>query len=201
MVSEQGEGTSVAGDLDSSHFGKFLKIYREFPDTNSWKPAHDVAINPSTSPAVDDPERRVDGDACAWAELSNLRYHMLLLYLHHSFLIEAPSNTPTKSPRGSLISWTFGEMYNLRSLSEILMSMPLSRDSKLKAGPPFEMPYTLALPARETDRWRTHRDLLISSRDLIKKILEKQPARAAYLQALLSSDTTTLEQVNALVGA
>jgi hypothetical protein len=201
MVSEQGEGTSTSSDLDNSHFGKFLKIYREFPDADSWKPSHNVAINPTTNPTIHDPVRSIDGDACAWAELSNLRYHMLLLYLHHSFLMEAPSNGPSRSPRGSLISWTFGEMYNLRSLSEILMGMPLQPGSELKAGPPFEMPYTLTLPAREADRWRTHRDLLTASIALIKKILKDQPARAAYLQALLTSDITTLEQINALVGA
>jgi hypothetical protein len=201
MVSEQGEGTSTSSDLDNSHFGKFLKIYREFPDADSWKPSHNVAINPTTNPTIHDSARSIDGDACAWAELSNLRYHMLLLYLHHSFLIEAPSNGPSRSPRGSLISWTFGEMYNLRSLSEILMGMPLQPGSELKAGPPFEMPYTLTLPAREADRWRTHRDLLTASIALIKKIVKDQPARAAYLQALLTSDITTLEQINALVGA
>jgi Ferritin-like len=209
LVSEQGEGSSVPSDLDSSHFGRFLKIYREFPDSNSWRPSHHVAINPTTKPGVNDPTRTIDGDACNWAELSNLRYHMLLLYLHHSFLIEAPSTGPSRSPRGSLISWTFGEMYNLRSLSEILMGMPLQPGSELNAGPPFEMPYTLALPPREADRWRTHRDLLNASITLVGRMLEHErerdlehkPNRSAYLQALLTSDTTTLEQVNALVGA
>jgi Ferritin-like len=116
LVSEQGEGTSAPSDLDKSHFGKFLKIYREFPETRSWRPSHRVATNPSTSQSVDAPERKIRADACVWAELSNLRYHMLLLYLHHSFLIEIPSNAPDRSARGSLISWTFGEMYNLRSI-------------------------------------------------------------------------------------
>ena len=32
---------------------------------------------------------------------------------------------PTHSPRGALVSWAFGEMYNLRTLSEILMTLPL----------------------------------------------------------------------------
>ena len=209
LVSEQGEGSSAPSDLDSSHFGRFLKIYREFPDSNSWKPSHHVAANPTTKPGNNDPTRTIDGDACNWAELSNLRYHMLLLYLHHSFLIEAPSSGPSRSPRGSLISWTFGEMYNLRSLSEILMGMPLQPGSELMAGPPFEMPYTLTLPAREADRWRTHRDLLNASITLVGRMLEHErqqdlehkPNRSKYLQALLTSDTTTLEQVNALVGA
>jgi hypothetical protein len=81
------------------------------------------------------------------------------------------------------------------------MEMPLGPGSELKAGPPFEMPYTLTLPSREADRWRAHRDLLTSSRAVIRRIIKDDPTHAAYLQALLTSDMTTLEQVNALVGA
>ena len=201
LISEQGEGTNVPSNLYSSHFGKFLKIYREFPDESEWRPSSEVATNPSTNPHIEDPSRRTGGDACLWAELSNLRYHMLLLYLHHSFLIEGPADLPSRSPRGSLISWTFGEMYNLRSLSEILMQMPLRPGSSLKAGPPFEMPYSVALPAREGDRWRAHRDLLTASITLLGKLSDAQPSRAAYLRALLTTDQTTLEQITALVGA
>jgi hypothetical protein len=201
LISEQGEGSKGPSDFYASHFGKFLKIYGEFPEESAWRPSREVATNPATNSQVQDPSRRIAGDACPWAELSNLRYHMLLLYLNHSFLIEAPADLPSRSPRGSLISWTFGEMYNLRSLSEILMDLPLQTGSALNAGPPFEMPYTLALPHREADRWRSHRDLVTASIALIKDLLDHQPARAPYLRALLTSDQTTLEQLNALVGA
>jgi len=200
LVSEQGEGTSVPADLDSSHFGKFLKIYREFPDAGSWRPSNEVATNPVTKPHVHDPARKIKGKASPWAELSNLRYQMLLLYLHHSFLIERTQDSRPPGPRGSLISWTFGEMYNLRSLAEILMTMALEPGSSLKAGPPFEMPYTLALPSREADRWRAHRDLLLASIALVTEIGQAQPERSGYLGALLAADRSTLAQINALVG-
>jgi Ferritin-like len=202
LIAEQGEGSDLPLDLYTSHFGKFLNIYREFPEEGEWRPSRNVATNPSTSPQVLEKSRGTEGDACSWAELSNLRYRMLLLYLHHSFLVEAPAGCASHSPRGSLVSWTFGEMYNLRSLSEILMDMPLQPSSKVMAGPPFEVPYSVALAAREADRWRAHRDLLDDSIELIGEMLkEAHPSRSQYLRALLTSDQTTLDQVTALIGA
>jgi hypothetical protein len=207
-VSIQGEGPLTVDDkhlpaeLARSHFGKFLAIYREFPEQSEWSPSRPVATNPSTNPHVPDKScRLVAGPAAPWAALANLRYRMLLLYLKHSFYIEAPSPSSTRSPRGALISWTFGEMYNLRSLSEILMGMPLQPGSSWMAGPPFELPYTLDLPARGANRWRTHRDLLMASIELIDKMLTLGHGPERYLRALRSADRTALDQVEVLIGA
>lgn len=207
-VSVQGEGALTANEDDlvaeiaKSHFGKFLAIYREFPEPSEWSPARPVATNPSTNPQIEDRrDRLIVGEATPWAALANLRYRMLLLYLKHSFYVEAPSMHPTRSPRGALVSWIFGEMYNLRSLSEILMGMPLQPGSSLLAGPPFELPYTLDLPARSANRWRAHRDLLMASIDLIDAMLAREPAQERYLRALRSADRTALDQIEVLIGA
>jgi hypothetical protein len=200
-IAVQGEGNDVDQDLNKSHFGKFLQIYREFPEQSEWQPARNVAVNPSTNPSVTDPSRRLEGEARLWAALSNLRYHMLLFYLKHSFYIEAPSKPDSPTPRGALISWAFGEMYNLRSLSEILMSMPMTPQAERKAGPPFEMPYSLSLPTRASGRWRTHRDLLLASLDLTEKMLVPGQPMERYLRALRAADLTALEQITSLIGA
>jgi rubrerythrin len=200
-IGVQGEGSTVESDPTKSHFGKFLSIYREFPEEGEWRPSRLVAVNPTTNPRIEDPARRLRGNAAVWAALSNLRYRMALMYLKHSFYIEAPADFPSRSPRGALVSWAFGEMYNIRSLSEILMSMPMSPGSQAMAGPPFEMPYSLALPARNADRWRAHRDLLTASITLIDDMLESEQEHDGYLRALSVSDQTTLEQVTTLIGA
>jgi len=199
-IAVQGEGSTIE-DLTKSHFGKFLSIYREFPEEGAWQPARDVATNPTTNPRVHDPSRRLHGEACEWAGLCNLRYRMLLMYLNHSFYIEAPADFPSRSPRGALVSWAFGEMYNIRSLSEILMNLPMCPGNHTMAGPPFEMPYSLALPARNADRWRTHRDLLTTSLMLIDRVLKPGYPQERYLRSLRASDQTALEQVTALIGA
>jgi hypothetical protein len=162
FISVQGEGSNIEADLEKSHFGRFLRIYREFPKNTEWRPSRNIATNPTTTPQVQDRSRQIEGEALPWAGLLNLRYRMLLMYLKHSFYIEAKSEKFPKSPRGALVSWAFGEMYNVRSLSEILMTLPLKPESPVLAGPPFEMPYSMAMPGQSVDRWRAHRDLLYS---------------------------------------
>jgi hypothetical protein len=206
LISVQGEGSTVEKDLDKSHFGRFLSIYREFPEDGDWEPSRHVAGNPTTNPDVEDPERRLEGNACVWASLCNLRYRMILMYLKHSFYIEAPADNPSRSPRGALVSWAFGEMYNIRSLAEILMTLPVAPGSNILAGPPFEMPYSLELPARDADRWRSHRDLLTASIELVAGMIksaasDNNESHLRYLRSLVTSDQTTLEQVTALIGA
>ncbi len=206
-ISAQGEGpisttdANAKQEYEGSHFRRFLDIYREFPEPADWTPARPVATNPSTRPGVVDPARCIDGIASPWAALANLRYRMLLLYLEHSFCIDSGHGSQTRSPRGALVSWAFGEMYNLRSLSEILMRLPLAPGSALMAGPPFEMPYTLSLPTRAVNRWRAHRDLVMAAGALIDQLLVPGQPQAAYLRALRAADQTALDQINVLIGA
>jgi hypothetical protein len=205
-VSVQGEGPLAVSDeellqeFQKSHCARFLHVYREFPEDSDWQPARHVATNPTTNPEIDDPARHIDGEAVPWAALANLRYRMLLLYLKHSFYIEYPAGAAQRSPRGVLVSWAFGEMYNIRTLSEVLMNLPLSANSSLMAGPPFEMPYTLSLPARSVDRWRCHRDLLMASLELVDAMLAPGQIQQVYLRGLRGADQTALEQIATLIG-
>lgn len=197
-ISTQGEGSSI-DDLASSHFGRFLEIYRNFSD--DWSPAKPVAKNPKLceddeGDLIEDPLARL------WADLFNVRYRFLLMLLTHSFHIESTVDGDTRSPRGLLISWAFGEMYHLRSISEILMNLPLGSSSgEKRAGPPFLMPYSLALPAHEENRWRGHRDLMQSSNLAIEALLKKSPVDThSYLQAFLASNQRAILQIAPLIG-
>jgi hypothetical protein len=215
-VSEQGEGPispdesidpntpTLEERLKASHFYRFLEVYREFPEESAWRPSYGCATNPTTKSSSDQSgghQTVLEGDSVPWALLANLRYRMLLMYLEHSFQVETPTAHPARSPRAALITWSFGEMYNLRSLSEILMTMPSSEGSDTLAGPPFEMPYSLSLATREVNRWRGHRDLLLASLQLVGEMLPKNPEHHRYLTALRTADTTALAQVEALIGA
>lgn len=198
-ISIQGEGSDI-DNLQTSHFGLFLDIYEKFPDENGWKPARSVARNPTTDDAP--PDRRITHPlALRWAELFNVRYRMLLMFLVHSFHIEAPAEASQRTPRGLLISWAFGEMYNLRSIANILMNLPLREDGgKLLAGPPFEMPYSLALAPREPGRWRQHRDMLQASQLCISGLEPIDAAHGGYLQGLRTADQQALDQITTLLG-
>jgi hypothetical protein len=128
---------------------------------------------------------------------------MLLMFLTHSFAIEAPAGQKENSPRALLITWTFGEMYHLRSIAEILMTLPLGDHSGNAAGPPFEMPVSLALAAREPDRWRLHRDLIGASQNYVERLENTRSGKkhASYLQGLRQVNAKALQQAITLVGA
>ncbi|MCW3055342.1 MAG: uncharacterized protein JWN14_4512 [Chthonomonadales bacterium] len=211
-----------------SHFMRFLHIYRELSKVD-WAPAQPVPINPTTKqngvrnpmdaercwPDADPARSQSEAERATansegqtpilhpvsrrWAQLSNVRYHMLLRYLTHSFRTESVLDAVSRNtPRGLLVSWAFGEMYNLRSLGAILAALPLDEtgDETCRAGLPFEMPYSLALPDREQDRWRVHRDAIATSAFLIGCLLEKATGREReYLIGLQHLDQTALNSI------
>jgi hypothetical protein len=200
-ISVQGEGSTI-GEFDQSHFGKFLNIYRQFPDEGEWQPAKSVATNPTTDPSAPFGSRITNSIALDWAQLFNLRYRMLLMYLTHAFRIEAPLKASGRTPRGLLLSWAFGEMYNLRSITEILMALPLHEAAEdTLAGPPFEMPYSLGIGARDADRWRLHRDLLLASQQYVQRLSAATDGQYQnYLNGLHSANESALDQVLTLIG-
>lgn len=166
----------------------------------TWQPARKVAVNPYVS-LFEGPEPELgaapatlitDPQTKLWAMLFNLRYRMLLSYLAHSFSLYGGLNTVGAiTPRGAIVNATFGEMYNLRALSDILMQSPVSATDPEagNAGPPFQMPYTLNSPFGEANRWRGHLDLLASARDLVDALLYvAPPARHTYLASLREAD-------------
>ncbi|MFZ0272624.1 MAG: ferritin-like domain-containing protein [Acidobacteriaceae bacterium] len=196
QIATQGEAATSASDTEPSHFARFLRIFREFPQDASWAPSRNVAINPvvedqSGSGTYDNGDSVItDPEAIGWAHLFNVRYRLLLVNLLHTF--EYPSNLSERSeltPRGLLIHSTFGEMYNLRALSDILMDIPIAHGAAAFAGPPFQMPYTMKLPVDGIDRWNLHLDLLESSRMLISYLQSIAGQRhAVYLRGIADID-------------
>ena len=99
----------------------------------------------------------------------NQRYRLLLNYLAHCFRLAGTHRVDRPNLRAMLMHRVFGEMYNLKTLAGLLVRSP-RRDPGHKddhgewAAPPFEMPYSLALPDADVDIWRLHDDLLETSR-------------------------------------
>jgi hypothetical protein len=197
-IDAQGEGSKPG---EHSHFERFLDIYRAFPEDDGWQATRNVADNPSTDPAAP-ADRLILGDAArAWADLSNLRYRMLLTALAHAYRMERPADVTTRTPRGLLVSWTFGEMYNLRTIAGVLMTLPLRPTSDRLAGPPFEMPYSLVLPDRDRDCWRLHMDLLHASQRCTATLRRLAgPEHQPYLAGLSAADARALAQVETVIG-
>lgn len=210
QVAEQGEATQTSGDGAPSHFTRFLKIFRNFPNDGSWSPSRAIPVDPIV---VSGPQDNETGDNFSgtpithpesrlWAHLFNVRYEALLTNLLHTF--EYSNNVTDVSqttPRGLLLHSTFGEMYNIRALSGILVEMPLAaRNSELLAGPPFQLPYTLKLAVDAVDRWRRHLDLLQVSAALVKRLLDVPEQRhAPYLLALRDADCRIIAMIEQII--
>jgi len=217
-IAEQGEATDKGGE--TSHFKRFLNIYRAWSAIAKKDPKFDPSRPVVTNPIVEDslPEKqaRIDASSTAtntitdpttfyWAHLLNVRYRMLLTGLMHVFHVAGSLASTTKpSARGQLITLIFSEMYKVRALCGLLVTMPVHRGgdpSKHSAGPPFQMPYTLDIPERESDRWRWHRDLLFAARDLLDELAvrEKDSPRLAYVLSMRDADTNTMAIIEAMI--
>lgn len=211
-VGEQGEGFETPEDENESHFRRFLAIYRAMralgDDLDSV--VRPVATNPTTGQDggewtdADTPTAIVHPEAKLWAHLFNVRYRKLLVNLSHAFeLADDPSDRVTLSPRGALIHRTFAEMYNLRVIAGLLVRLPLdgNQPDGPRAGPPFQMPYTLMLPHAEDDRWRLHRDLLDAAARLTERLRELAGSGEGqdYLTALAQADEIERGQVEQLI--
>jgi hypothetical protein len=214
-IGAQGEGLA---NPQGSHFTHFLEIYRAFPETEGppgtapWVPTLAVPSNPNTLPdPSSDTEleqgRITHSTARLWAQLFNLRYRMLLTDLLHVLHLSYPSYTPDTAVtvRGHLRDWTFQEMVGLgsraglRGIAKALTALPLKQTpgptDANKAGPPFEMPYTLTLPDQERDRWHLHLAQLDGADQLIGKI-QARVGSSPVLDELTSIDQAMRAIVN-----
>jgi hypothetical protein len=207
-VAEQGEAADIDPEIDeTSHFRRFLQIYREFPkQADGWSPTIDIVSNPRTMGGdanIPGTNYIANEQTRHWGDLFNLRYRMLLVYLSHAFRISGSnSRQEDGAARGMIVHRTFGEMYNLRAIGKILVKLPLgpSPDGP-RAGPPFEMPYSIALPAAERDCWRLHLDLLDASITLNGQIAaHADAAEKDYLKGLAVLDRETIAVIKAIMG-
>ena len=165
---------------EPSHFVRFATIFHELQQIQKkkkdWSPSRRVATNPvvaergqaikGSTPITAEPSR-------TWAALFNVRYRMLLSYLTHTFQLRRINLGKPDDLRPAIMSKVFGEMYNIKAIAGILVRLPIGggKDPE-RAGPPFQMPYTLVLPASEADIWRQHRDLVTSSQKLVSALLD-----------------------------
>ena len=177
-----------------SHFDRFLKVYQHFSlekaKTPGWSPAADVSSNPTTRQLRADVEADQEFAqitavvAKRLAQLFNQRYRLLLNYLAHSFRLTRTQRGDRPNLRAMLMHRVFGEMYNLKTLAGLLVRTPRAAEggaggsetyegARKWAGPPFEMPYSLTLPDSDVDAWRLHRDLITTSQQTARKLLNE----------------------------
>ena len=213
-------GNIPAPDSGLSHFERFVEMFQEFEKkkiSKKWNPVHPVPVNPTTVPAstAPDPRRpalhpsRITAKvSLKWANLFNVRYRMLLTYLTHTFRLARVVSPDKPNTRGAVMAKIFGEMYNIKTIAGILVCMPLTNkpDDPRRAGPPFQMPYTIELPLDEIDCWQLHRDIVLSSIEICDALLEPgkdhlttPPAGEPYLRTLRNHDQKALAWIDTVL--
>jgi rubrerythrin len=200
-IGAQGEGFDLlAGpEEEESHFERFLDLYKRvktlsdtgvqvtWPLTENANTTEAPRQPPNPAHMVDVVEeayaargRITHPRAKAWAQLFNLRYRLLLGHLSHFlrlsqelYVTEPGPHLGDRTARGLLLIWTFNEMRHLKRIAGKLVQLPRDEPpGDIHAGPPFELPYTLNLPDREEDRWRTHLDVSRASVRLVRERLQ-----------------------------
>ena len=203
-VAEQGEAPKlIVANKQDSHFSRFLTVYRKFSTASGFSPALPVPHDPRVPGlgSTDGGTLIVNAEAKLWGGLFNLRYRMLLAYLAHAFrLSDDPAQSTAPGRRGQVVNQIFGEMYNLKAIAGLLVGLPLDNDSSQRAGPPFQMPYTLNFPASEPDFWHLHLDLLDAAAAQLKELRgHTSGAGRHYADALCKADAATNVQINAVL--
>jgi hypothetical protein len=197
IIALQGEGAAGA-EGPASHFRRFLAIY-DAAVTAPGPIALSVATHPNTSVHPDPVER---GGAIThpvsrlWAQLSNSRYRMLLAYLGHYLATDRGTNGRT-----DLAEFAFEEMGNIARLSAHLVTLDrttMAADGK--AGPPFEMPYTLLQPIKPVSRWRMQLDLIGDS-SLLKDRIVAQQGDPGHVLDDLSDDAARTAMIEGFIAS
>ncbi|MFO0613384.1 MAG: ferritin-like domain-containing protein [Polyangiaceae bacterium] len=193
-IASQGEAEHLRSNAKSeaSHFDRFAHMFRAYQailaEDPAFVPARRVPKNPVVAPDEAYAPRGAAAITCeesrAWASLFNVRYRMLLTLLTSA--CSGPRDMPALLTvrRAPLIARIFGEMYNLKAIANVLVRLPLGDPKKPeRAGPPFQMPYTLVPPAPEANFWRLQRDLLATSGTMVDDLLDRAGRAGTHLPA------------------
>jgi hypothetical protein len=170
-IAIQGEGASSLETNADAHFRRFLDVYKA-ARTKQGEISFPVPVNPQTGEG-DSPAVISYGPARTLAQLANLRYRFLLTSLHHLMLLD---RTAAGSQRGALRDWAMEEMLlHIGDAASLLARMPRTsfEDLSTRAGMPFELPYTLALPSSDADRWRLLGLIVEASRNRIVSLRDE----------------------------
>jgi hypothetical protein len=214
FIARQGEA-SDASSMRLSHFGRFLGVYRQFPEAKAvgWNtsPTRRAATNPTTIPRPVTPGTISHGTTQLWARLLDLRYRILLTSLAHATAIprvKAAGDAGPSDATAAIVGWIFQVMLqqplSISELAPLLAQMPLTDPATAdRAGAPFTMPFSSPIPDRDHERWQYHLDLLDSSAALVAALKQTVPdptfpafaAAQSDLDNLLAADAAWRAQI------
>lgn len=218
QVAHQGEAPHLLHPQlhTPSHFDRFLQIYldirgRDLRHAISEQMRH-LPTNPTVDPQfaddqlpgqlarqyIDDPGSR------RLAELSNLRYRLLITNLGHAHRVAGSSIPGVRATGGFLMQRAFADMFNVKTLAGLLFRAPLTAQpgDPRRAGPPFALPDQLGLSApTEGDVWALQLKLTEQSIAHCQAVLAgtSTPSCRRFVAALLQIDTNDAARIRAIL--
>jgi hypothetical protein len=201
QIAEQGEATvELAALQEGSHFTRFLTIWRRLDKATDWSPSLPTPIDPTLAGPGARGTVITNAESAAWAAMFNLRYRMLLTWLAHALNLGGSETSGAGTGRrGLALNRVFNEMYFLKTIAGLLSRRPLADDPAQPAGPPFQMPYTLNIPADEGDFWRLHFDLVRASRENAAVLPASGDDGRAFLTALKAADLASQAEIEVII--
>jgi hypothetical protein len=197
-VGLQGEGP--VGEA-STHFDKFLRLYREQRAVAAQAGAPALARNQADDPrtGLGGAATITDPRALIWAKLANARYRILLIDLALSLSIGPAGTAPAAATRADFANRAFREMLGtVKPLGEELRQMPLrsgTAPDEPRAGLPFELP-AADLPAAADDLVQCLRECVAESQTLraeIESAFDPTPRQKSILREIDRIDTASQE--------
>ncbi|SMD08409.1 ferritin-like domain-containing protein [Pedobacter nyackensis] len=193
----QGEGSEESPENDPSHFLRFFRLYQAAKNyaaqNGEASLARSVPVNPTVSNA-DSPSYLENNDAYKWGVIFNHRYRWLLLNIHHHLLA-----APGSRERTQLSRWAFADMRFLSTISALLTDLPQHSSpqtdalGRLKvAAAPFELPYSLNLPANASELWNYHKRFAAHSTEQLNSTNLNTP----FITELKTNNQTRLTFIN-----
>jgi hypothetical protein len=201
-----------------SHFDRFMAVYDGLAPVATQVDA--LVKNLPTNPTTQQQPPTESGTAAlqrqyissaasrTLAELSNLRYRMLVTNLAHSQIVVASPDEAMRATGGYLMQRSFADMFNVKTLAGLLFRSPLTDQpgDPRRAGPPFDLPASLGIPGRTPRQmWELQLELTQTSAKYCVN-LPKGPGAPPggserFLRTLADLDRNDITRIKAVIAA
>ena len=143
----------------------------------------------------------------ALAELSDLRYRMLVTNLAHSHIVAASTDAAQRATGGYLMQRAFADMFNVKTLAGLLFRSPLTAKptDPRRAGPPFDLPASLEIEGRNPRQvWELQLELTQTSAKHCARLLSAAGGPPGgserFLRTLVDLDRNDIDRIKLIVG-
>ena len=198
-----------------SHFDRFMAVYDGValvaPQVDAL--VKNLPTNPTTRQQPAHPDaaslrRQYISSAAArmLAELSDLRYRMLVTNLAHSHMVAASQDAAVRATGGYLMQRSFADMFNVKTLAGLLFRAPLTDNpgDARRAGPPFDLPASLDIQGRTPRQmWELQLELTQASAKYCVALLKgaggPPAASERFLRTLVDLDRNDIARIQAII--